>query len=551
VTVLSISVTERGRTLASRLPHEHVHGRAGDTLRQRWHDVDAFVLFLATGAAVRIIAPLLGDKHTDPAVVCVDEAGRYAVALCGGHAGGANDLARSVAELLGAEAVITTGTDAVGAVALDDLPGFVATGDVASVTTALLDVQPVHIENPLDWPLPAELRVPGPAAARHRIVVTDLEAAAQPDQVVLHPPSLIAGIGASRGAAAEEIERLLDAALAGAGLARASVGEVATIDLKADEAGIVALGLPLRTFTSSALAGVTVPTPSDVVAAEVGTPSVAEAAALLAAGEGGSLVVAKQKSAMATVAVARRRRPRGHLSLVGLGPGRTELRTPAAERAVRGADVVIGYGPYVDQCADLLSPRQEVVRSPIGDEVVRAKQSLAEAAAGRRVALVCSGDAGVYAMASVTLELAEGFDIDVEVVPGVTASLAAAAALGAPLGHDHVSISLSDLLTPWGAIERRLETAAEGDLVVCLYNPRSRGRDWQLDAARRILLTGRRATTPVGIVTDAARPGQTVTITTLGDLDVEQVGMTTCVIIGSSTTRLVAGRMVTPRGYDA
>ncbi|MDP8938504.1 MAG: precorrin-3B C(17)-methyltransferase, partial [Actinomycetota bacterium] len=255
----------------------------------------------------------------------------------------------------------------------------------------------------------------------------------------------------------------------------------------------------------------------------------------------------------ATVAVARRRRRRGRLSVVGLGPGAAAHRTAEAEGAVRRADVVIGYGAYVDQCRDLLTPAQEVVRSPIGDEVVRAKQALAEAAAGRTVALVCSGDAGVYAMASIALELGgdEAPGLDVEVVPGVPAAVAAAALLGAPLGHDHAVVSLSDLLTPWSVIEGRLRAAAAADVAVALYNPRSAGRTWQLDAARTICLEHRRASTPVGVVTDAARPGQTVTLTTLGALDPILVGMTTCVIVGSSSTRVVDGRMVTPRGYRA
>jgi len=212
--------------------------------------------------------------------------------------------------------------------------------------------------------------------------------------------------------------------------------------------------------------------------------------------------------------------------------------------------VIIGYGPYVDACADLLTPSQEVVRSPIGDETVRAKQAVSEAGAGRRVALVCSGDAGIYAMASLVFEVAGDAGVDVEVVPGVTAALAAAALLGAPLGHDHVMISLSDLLTPWPAIEARLQAAATADLVVALYNPRSRGRTWQFDAARTILLGHRSPSTPVGVVTDAARPGQTVHVSTLGEVDAETIGMTTCVIIGSSTTRVVGGRMLTPRGYE-
>ena len=182
---------------------------------------------------------------------------------------------------------------------------------------------------------------------------------------------------------------------------------------------------------------------------------------------------------------------------------------------MRGAEVVIGYGLYLDLAADAISPGARVVRSPIGAEAERATAALAEAAAGHRVALVCSGDAGIYGLASLVFELAPaqpGLDpvSDITVVPGVTAALAAAAAVGAPLGHDHVAISLSDLLTPWPVIERRLIAAAQADLVVSLYNPRSAGRDWQLGAARDLLAAHRPPGTPVGIVTNAGRAGQAV-----------------------------------------
>jgi len=194
------------------------------------------------------------------------------------------------------------------------------------------------------------------------------------------------------------------------------------------------------------------------------------------------------------------------------------------------------------------------MRSPIGAEADRAAAALAETALGRRVALVCSGDAGIYGLASLVYELAPiqpGLDpvADITVVPGVTAALAAAAAVGAPLGHDHVAISLSDLLTPWPVIERRLRAAAEADLVVSLYNPRSAGRDWQLGAARDVLAAHRPPNTPVGIVTNAGRREMRVELTTLAELQPAGVGMTTCVVIGSTSTRLSGGRMVTPRGY--
>jgi cobalt-precorrin 5A hydrolase/precorrin-3B C17-methyltransferase len=178
----------------------------------------------------------------------------------------------------------------------------------------------------------------------------------------------------------------------------------------------------------------------------------------------------------------------------------------------------------------------------------RAELALSEARAGGSVALVSGGDVGVYAMASPVLEIA-GDDVEVMVVPGVTAAQAAASLLGSPLGHDHCSISLSDLLTPWEVIQGRVEAAAEGDFVLSLYNPRSKARDWQLGKVKEILMQHRPPDTPVGLVRDAYRPTQRVTLTDLASLRPESVDMLTIVVVGSSRTRVVAGRMVTPRGY--
>ncbi len=278
-----------------------------------------------------------------------------------------------------------------------------------------------------------------------------------------------------------------------------------------------------------------VPNPSEVVEAAVGTASVAEAAALLAAGPGSVLVAAKQIAASrdATLAVSRRARPAGDLAVVGLGPGEVALRTPAASAAVRHAEVVSGYGPYVDLAADLLHPGQVVLRWPIGAENDRCRDALQRAAAGARVALVCSGDAGVYALASLVCELAPAAgDPPVTVVPGVTAALSGAAVLGGPLGHDHVAISLSDLLTPWALIVRRLHAAAAGDFVVSLYNPRSSRRTGQLAEALAILGTARPPSTPAAILTDIGRSGQEVVRATLASLDPAQVGMRSLVIVG-------------------
>jgi cobalt-precorrin 5A hydrolase/precorrin-3B C17-methyltransferase len=369
--------------------------------------------------------------------------------------------------------------------------------------------------------------------------------------VVLHPRSLVVGVGASTDAPESAARALLDEALADAGLAGAAVGSVATIDRRAGDPAVIALGLPVRAFDATTLANVEVPNPSAIVDAEVGTPSVAEAAALAAAGEGATLVVTKRKSATVTIAIARRARPEGSVSVVGLGPGHPRHRTPAAVAAIRRADAVLGYERYVDQCDDLLRSTQQVIRHPIGAETDRCRDALTRASEGARVALVCSGDPGVFAMAGLVHELAASYGSPaVEVLPGVTAASAAAALLGAPLAHDHVFLSLSDLLTPWTVTEQRLRAIAATDLAVALYNPRSSRRAWQLDAARVILLEHRPPSTPVGIVTDASRPGEHVAVTSLDALDCSAVGMLSIVIVGSSSSFETNGRIVTPRGYE-
>ncbi|WP_055716374.1 precorrin-3B C(17)-methyltransferase [Streptomyces torulosus] len=604
-----ISATAAGAVAAQRLASAWpertrvYEGPVRDAVGRAFGECEQVVCFLATGAVVRLIAPLLGDKGTDPGVVCVDEAGRFAVSLVGGHAGGANALAVEVGEVLGAEPVVTTATDAVGVPGLDTL-GMPVEGDVAGVSRALLDGENVELDLEIPWPLPAlppNVRRPAPDATTERggpaIVVTDRvpaggrvsgpeetlgadragrteetltagrpRGAGEPlgalphrgagdARVVLRPPSLVVGVGASRGAPTDEVLGLIESALHDAGLSPRSLAELATVDAKADEPGLVEaaarLGVPLVTHSAEELAAVEVPNPSDAPLAAVGTPSVAEAAALVG---GGELLVPKRKSeradgkpAMATCAVVRRP-ARGRLAVVGLGPGARDLLTPRAKAELRRASVLVGLDQYVDQIRDLLRPGTRILESGLGAEEERARTAVAEARRGQAVALIGSGDAGVYAMASPALAEASD-DIDVIGVPGVTAALAAAALLGAPLGHDHVSISLSDLHTPWEVIERRVRAAAEADIVVTFYNPRSRGRDWQLPKALAILAGHREPTTPVGVVRNASRPDGSHRLTTLAALDPATVDMMTVVTVGNTATREIAGRMVTPRGY--
>jgi cobalt-precorrin 5A hydrolase/precorrin-3B C17-methyltransferase len=534
-------------------------------LPQAWAECDLVISHLALGATTRLIAPLLQSKLTDPGVVVLDEAGRFAVPLVGGHTGGANELARRLADGLDATAVLTTATDAVGVPGLDTL-GWPWSGAVAEVTRAILDERPVRVVRSQPWPLPAlpsnvtvetgdsSDGLPDDPGLAGLILVTDrLTEPSALSTVVLNPPSLVAGLGCNAGTKSSALRALLTESLTEAGLALASLAALTTVDAKADEPGLVALaaelGVPLVTYPAPTLAAQDVPNPSEAPLRAVGTPSVAEASVLA---HGASLIVEKQRTPQATCAIGRLP-ARGKLTVVGLGPGSRDLTTPRAQAAIREASVVVGYRPYVAQIKDLLAPGVRIASTPMGKEAERTATAIELARQGNKVALVCSGDPAIYAMASPTLE--QGTDgIDVEIVPGVTASLAASAILGAPLGHDHATISLSDLHTDWDTILRRLRAAAEADLVTVLYNPRSRTRLHHLPDAVAIFAAHRPGTTPIAVVEEADRPDQRVTLSTIAEFDPSVVNMNSLVVIGSSTTRyLPAGvggtAMVTPRDY--
>jgi cobalt-precorrin 5A hydrolase/precorrin-3B C17-methyltransferase len=558
-----------------------VEGPLRPSLKQIWPQLDGAVFFLATGAVVRLIAPLLADKHTDPGVVCVDEARTFAVSVAGGYGGGANALTERVATLLGATPVITTAPDATGTTPLDELVDLIdatVDGDLAACGVALLDGAPIRLVNPLGFPLPALPPNIGPDVhSPEWIVSIDDRAPTEEPQIPtlrLVPHTLVVGIGSARDVPADAVKAALAQLDHVFGFDPRAVCAFATVDIKTDEPGILGAitdfsfwhwqdDLPLLAYPADTLSTVEVPAPSDVVLSVVGTPSVAEAAALHAAGELApgalvELVVRKTKSGgtetgpilaahRVTVAAARIR-PRGRLAVIGLGPGAADLRTPRAEAELRRAAVVVGLDSSVEQVRHLLRAGTEVRTSALGTEETRAREAVELAASGHAVALIGSGDAGIYATASPALRQCP-VEVEVIGVPGVTAALAASSLLGAPLGHDHALISLSDLHTPWEIIERRVSAAAQGDFVVCFYNPRSPERHWQLAAALDVLREHRPANTPVGAVRQAGRDGQHVWCAPLDEFDPAEVDMFTTVVVGSSQTNLVNGRMVTPRGY--
>lgn len=236
--------------------------------------------------------------------------------------------------------------------------------------------------------------------------------------------------------------------------------------------------------------------------------------------------------------------------VIGMGPGNMSDMTPRAVKAIEESDLVIGYSTYVDLIRDYF-PRKQFESSGMTREVERCSLVLQKALEGKTVALISSGDSGIYGMAGIMLEVVQnsGNEVPVEVVPGVTSAVSAAAVLGAPIMHDFAVISLSDLMTPLEAIYKRIDCAAEGDFVICLYNPKSKNRSDYIDTARDIILKHRNTETPVGIVRNAGRQDEDAMITTLGNMLDCEIDMFSIVIIGNSKTYVKNGKMITPRGY--
>ncbi|TDO92170.1 precorrin-3B C17-methyltransferase [Halanaerobium saccharolyticum] len=240
------------------------------------------------------------------------------------------------------------------------------------------------------------------------------------------------------------------------------------------------------------------------------------------------------------------------LYVIGIGPGSIEMMSRKAFSILKKVEVIVGYKSYIKLAAEIISEEQEIYQSGMGAEKKRVVKAIESALNGKTTAIISSGDAGVYGMAGPVLELVDkrNLDLEVEIIPGITAANAAAAVLGAPLMHDYAVISLSDILTPWEVIVKRLKAAAESDLITVLYNPRSSRRKKQLKIAREIYLSHRDKSTPVGIVRNIDREGENIIISDLQNLPLKKVDMLSTVVIGNSQTYAAGGKLITPRGYN-
>lgn len=533
---------------------------------------------MASGALIRMLAPILNDKRSEPPVLAMSDDGANVVPLLGGH-NGANQIARFLSEKLSAHAAVTTAGDIRFGVAMDDPPSGWTLRNSESAKTVmagLLSGESVLLDDGeclAAWLRESALTVS--ADGKVKLTVTTEMRDARKNELLYVPKLLALGIGCERNASPDEAISLVTEMLVKAGLSADAIGCVVSIDVKADEVAVhavaEALGVSARFFTADELEAQSARllNPSKIVFKEVGCHGVAEGAALAAVGNTGALVVEKQKSKRVTAAVAKSEtlldvaeigRGQGHLSVVGIGPGSEEWRSPEVSRMVLHATDLVGYSLYLDLLGPLVDGKTRH-DFDLGKEEDRVRHAMELAGEGKDVALVCSGDAGIYAMATLVFELLENGGlsdaakrIGITVSPGISALQAAAARAGAPLGHDFCTISLSDLLTPWEAIQTRVKAAAMGDFVIAFYNPVSKRRRTQLAYAKDVLLEHRPADTPVILATNLGREGELVRIVPLAELLVDDVDMLTVVIVGSSQTRVVKtgdGKswVYTPRGY--
>ena len=503
---------------------DQAYSEFGATLRQLYQQGTPLIALCAAGIVIRTLAPLLLEKGEEPAVLAVAEDGSAVVPLLGGL-GGVNVMARDIAAALGVHAAITTSGELRFGTCLLNPPAGYQLGDLElgkRFVSDLLAGESVRIEGAAPWLDQANL--PQDQQARLAIHVGSAERAPAANELLIYPKNVCVTCKPGAQLAARVRTALHDAGIAVQSLACLLASETQMAQASLQDAAL-ALGVPLRFAKVEQDAEIT-------------------------------LTVAEQPLDVSQIG-----RARGRLAVIGLGPGAAELMVPAVKAELARCTDVLGYETYVRMAGPF---RDDQVQhcTDNREEMQRARHAFELAAQGRSVVVVSSGDPGVFAMAAAVIEaLHESSDpawhqVDLEILPGVSASLATAAQAGAPLGHDFCVMSLSDNLKPWAIIEKRLDLASQADLALAFYNPISRARPWQLGRALEIVAQHRTADTPVVLGRDIGRPGQTLRVTTLGQLTPDQVDMRTMVLVGSSTTctfpRAGGGEWVyTPRWYGA
>lgn len=557
-------LSERGKKLAENLKallkEVQIFRLESGLISKNWQKDKMLIFICACGIVVRKIAPFLKNKLEDPGVLVLNETGEYVIPLLGGHGARINELAQKIANFLSAKAVITTASDSLFLTPLDLwikekglilknpelLPGIMTLFNQKGTLR-------VYKEKSVKIPLfKGALEVEKVEEAE--VIITNRILGKPKKQLILIVPNLWLGVGFHENLKEAYLEEAVKKVFEKYQLEEKALKGVTTLDKKAKHQALLNFclhkKLSLLSFSKEELEKVKALTSSEKVYEAVGLESVSEQAALLASK--GVLLVPKQVFSDLTIAVAEEDyQLRGKLYIVGIGPGAVEFLTLKALQVLREAEVIVGYQTYLK----LLEPlfyNKEVYSFSMTEEIKRAKKAIEEALKGKKVALISGGDPGIYGMAGLVLEILtfNRLSLDLEIIPGISALNACSALVGAPLMNDFAVISLSDRLTPWEEIEKRLRSLAQLDIPLVIYNPKSGRRSKQFLKALEILKTVRSLDTVVAVVISAMRENQKVYLTTLRDLKEEWVDMHSTLIVGNSQSFFSGNWFITSRGYE-
>ena len=549
-----------------------------DYLKNNWQNINLLIFIGSIGASLRLINPFLVSKDKDPGVIVIDKKCSKIIPIVGAHQSNGRNIAIQIANLFGGEVVDTSSSSNEDHLNLDSFGsqwGWNRSGSIDDWSKLVIMQSrraEISYQQSSGNDLWQQSEITKTLTKERKSKDSSFHIGYEnTNYVSWHPPTLWIGIGCERNTGKQLIEKSLNKFLKSTRISPLAIAGLATVEIKKDEKSLLKFSdekkWPIKFFSISELSKIDVPNPSQVVLNEIGTPSVAEAACIKAAGEGSELIQekiifkgqtkSKKEFGAVTFAVASSKYQfapnKGAIHIIGSGPGDLSYLTNDARKALSSCAVWIGYKMYLELLRPLKRNEQIIINSNLTEEKERCEKAIRLAQEGIKVALVSSGDAGFYGMAGLFLELIEKIDFkfrpSFEIHPGISSMQLAASISGAPLMNDFCSISLSDKLTPWKIILKRIEGAILGDFVVVLFNPQSKERNWQLGEAIKLLLNHRNANTPVLIARQVGRDKQTKKFCTLQTIPIKDIDMLTIIIVGNSQTKLLDNIFVTPRGY--
>lgn len=551
-------------------------------LKEKWDKFDLIIFIGSIGASIRLISSFLSSKDKDPGVIVIDKKGEKIIPIIGAHQANIQNIAFQISNLFGGEIIETNNSIDQNYLNIDSFGnqwGWERSGNIKDWSKLVIkqsnnkEIFCIQLSGNNLWKTSETGNTITQLSDKNyeqnnssfHISVFDNH------KNTWHPKTLWIGLGCERNTSKELIEDALQNFLSTNNLSPLSIAGFASIDLKKDEQAILEISkeknLPIKFFTSLELSKINTPNPSNVVLNEIGSPSVAEAACMLAAGKGSKLLKektifksidsSKNTFGAVTIAISESKNQysplTGEIHVVGSGPGDISYLTNDAKKALSKCSIWIGYKMYLDLIKPLKRNDQVMIESNLTEERERCEKAIKLAEEGIKVALISSGDAGFYGMAGLLLELIQKINKDFrpsfEVHPGISSMQLAAALSGAPLMNDFCSISLSDKLTPWESIEKRIAGALLGDFVIAIFNPQSFERNWQLKRTIELCLGYREGNTPVLVGRQLGRENQSKSFFTLDNIPIQDIDMLSIIIIGNSKTTLVDEIFLTPRGY--